>query len=79
MPTATSLVSVGEGSLGGKGRGLAFLDNIIKRHPELNQYEHAQVTIPKTVVLCTDFFDEFMEKNNLYPIALSDAPDGLLP
>ena len=66
---------IGEGSLGGKGRGLAFLDNIIKRHPELNQFEQAQVMIPKTVVLCTDFFDEFMEKNNLYPIALSDAPD----
>ncbi len=66
---------IGEGSLGGKGRGLAFLDNIIKRHPELNQYEGVQVSIPKTVVLCTDFFDEFMEKNNLYPIALSDAPD----
>ena len=66
---------IGEGSLGGKGRGLAFLDRIIKRHPELNQYENAQVSIPKTVVLCTDFFDEFMEKNNLYPIALSDAPD----
>ena len=66
---------IGEGSLGGKGRGLAFLDRIIKRHPELNQYEGAQVSIPKTVVLCTDFFDEFMEKNNLYPIALSDAPD----
>ena len=29
---------IGEGSLGGKGRGLAFLDNIIKRHPEFNQY-----------------------------------------
>ena len=68
---------IGEGSLGGKGRGLAFLDNIIKRHPELNQYEKAQVTIPKTVVLCTDFFDEFMEKNNLYPVALSDAPDDI--
>ena len=66
---------IGEGSLGGKGRGLAFLDRIIKRHPELNQYEGAEVSIPKTVVLCTDFFDEFMEKNNLYPIALSDAPD----
>jgi len=66
---------IGEGSLGGKGRGLAFLDRIIKRHPELNQFPNAQVTIPKTVVLCTDFFDEFMEQNNLYPIALSDAPD----
>ena len=69
---------IGEGSLGGKGRGLAFLDNIIKRHPELNQYENAHVSIPKTVVLCTDFFDEFMEKNNLYPIALSDAPDDVI-
>ena len=66
---------IGDGSLGGKGRGLAFLDNIIKRHPELNQFENAKVSIPKTVVLCTDFFDEFMEKNNLYPIALSDASD----
>ena len=66
---------IGEGSLGGKGRGLAFLDNIIKRHPELNQFEQAKVSIPKTVVLCTDFFDEFMEKNNLWTIALSDASD----
>jgi hypothetical protein len=66
---------IGDGSLGGKGRGLAFLDNIIKRHPELNQLPNATVQIPKTVVLCTDFFDEFMDKNNLWGIALSDAPD----
>lgn len=66
---------IGEGSLGGKGRGLAFLDNIIKRHPELNRFDNAMVTIPKTLVLCTDLFDEFMEKNNLYHVALSDASD----
>ncbi len=66
---------IGEGSLGGKGRGLAFLDNVIKCHPEFRQYENATVQIPKTVVLCTDIFDEFMESNNLYPIALSDASD----
>ena len=66
---------IGDGSLGGKGRGLAFLDNIIKRHPELNQFQNASVQIPKTVVLCTDFFDEFMDQNNLWGIALSDAPD----
>ena len=66
---------IGDGSLGGKGRGLAFLDNIIKRHPELNQFENATVQIPKTVVLCTDFFDQFMDENNLWSIALSDAPD----
>ena len=66
---------IGDGSLGGKGRGLAFLDNVIKRHPDFNQYSNAKVQIPKTVVLCTDVFDSFMERNNLYQIALSDATD----
>ena len=69
---------IGDGSLGGKGRGLAFLDNIIKRHPEFNEFENVKVSIPKTVVLCTDVFDEFMESNNLYQIALSDAPDEVI-
>jgi len=66
---------IGDGSLGGKGRGLAFLDNIIKRHPEFNSFDGVKVSIPKTVVLCTDVFDEFMDSNNLYQIALSDASD----
>ena len=66
---------IGEGSLGGKGRGLAFLDNIIKTHPDFNTFAGATVQIPKTVVLCTDVFDQFMEQNNLYQIALSDASD----
>ncbi len=66
---------IGDGSLGGKGRGLAFLDNIIKRHPEFNSFERATVAIPKTVVLCTDIFDQFMDNNNLYQVALSDASD----
>ena len=66
---------IGEGSLGGKGRGLAFLDNIIKLHPAFNQFEGVKVQIPKTLVLCTDVFDQFMESNNLYPVALSDASD----
>lgn len=66
---------IGDGSLGGKGRGLAFLDNIIKSHPDFNEREGVKVSIPKTVVLCTDVFDRFMESNNLYQIALSDASD----
>lgn len=73
--TYSHFARIGEGSLGGKGRGLAFLDNIIKRHPEFNRFGNAKVSIPKTVVLCTDIFDEFMDKNNLYPVALSDAAD----
>ncbi len=66
---------IGDGSLGGKGRGLAYLDNIIKRHPEFNNFKGVKVSIPKTVVLCTDVFDHFMEDNQLYELALSDAPD----
>ncbi|MCB2220922.1 MAG: phosphoenolpyruvate synthase [Bacteroidetes bacterium] len=63
---------IGEGSIGGKARGLAFLDSLIMRNKILDKYPDVIVTIPRTVVLCTDVFDEFMEENNLYSIALSD-------
>lgn len=70
----SSFARIGKGSLGGKGRGLAFMAAMVRRSPKLTT-EHFKVNIPKTVVLCTDIFDEFMESNGLYPIALSDAPD----
>ncbi|MDE5774033.1 MAG: phosphoenolpyruvate synthase [Muribaculaceae bacterium] len=72
----SNFARIGEGSLGGKGRGLAFIDQIIKHHPECDDFEGVQLTIPRTVVLCTDIFDEFMDANNLYPIALSSRPDS---
>ena len=71
----SNFARIGEGSLGGKGRGLAFIDNMVKHHPEFNEFENASVAIPKTVVLCTDIFDEFMDTNNLYQVALSDVDD----
>ena len=71
----SNFARIGEGSLGGKGRGIAFIDHIIKRHADLNDFENAEVMIPKTVVLCTDIFDEFMDTNELYQVALSDVPD----
>lgn len=71
----SNFARIGEGSLGGKGRGLAFIDQIIKRHPICDDFEGVQITIPHTVVVCTDIFDEFMDHNGLYKIALSDAPD----
>ena len=71
----SNFARIGEGSLGGKGRGLAFIDNMIKRHPDFEDFENASVAIPKTVVLCTDIFDEFMDSNRLYQLALSDADD----
>lgn len=74
----SNFARIGEGSLGGKGRGLAFIDNLVKRHSEFESFEKATVTIPKTVVLCTDIFDEFMDTNNLYQVALSDVPDDVI-
>ena len=74
----SNFARIGEGSLGGKGRGLAFIDNMVKRHPEFNGFENASVAIPKTVVLCTDIFDEFMDTNHLYQIALSDVDDSTI-
>ncbi len=74
----SNFARIGDGSLGGKGRGLAFLDHIITRHTDLNDFENAEVTIPKTIVLCTDIFDEFMEKNELYQVALSDASNDVI-
>lgn len=71
----SNFARIGDGSLGGKGRGLAFIDNMVKRHAEFDEFENATVVIPKTVVLCTDIFDEFMDTNQLYHIALSDADD----
>ena len=71
----SNFARIGQGSLGGKGRGLAFIDQIIKRNPVCDNFSGVTITIPRTVVLCTDIFDEFMSSNNLYPLALSDASD----
>jgi CheY-like chemotaxis protein len=66
---------IGEGSIGGKARGLAFLDSLIKRNRLTDKYDGVVISIPRTVVLGTDVFDEFMEDNNLFEIALSERSD----
>lgn len=66
---------IGEGSIGGKARGLAFLDSLIKRNQLFDKYKDVAITIPRTVVLSTDVFDEFMEENDLHKIALSEKSD----
>jgi len=67
------LTRIGEGSIGGKARGLAFLDTLIKRNRLYNHFDGVEITIPRTIVIGTDIFDEFMENNNLYEIALSNS------
>jgi hypothetical protein len=71
----SNFARIGQGSLGGKGRGLAFIDSIIKKNPVCDNFEGTTINIPRTVVLCTDIFDEFMASNKLYQIGLSTLPD----
>ena len=69
---------IGDASIGGKARGLAFINRIIKTHKLFNKFPDVLITIPRTVVLSTDIFDEFMDHNNLYTVALSDLSDDEL-
>lgn len=71
----SNFARIGQGSMGGKGRGLAFVDSIIKKNPVCDHFDGVTISIPRTVVLCTDIFDEFMSANDLYPVALSNASD----
>ena len=73
----SNFARIGDGSLGGKGRGLAFMGAMVKRYPKL-ETENFNTNIPKTVVICTDIFDECMETNELLPVALGDADDDTI-
>ncbi len=63
------------GSLGGKGRGIAFLMFLLNSFMVDTEFKDVSVEIPKTIVIGTDEYDKFMEENNLYKFALSDASD----
>ncbi|MBN1131727.1 MAG: response regulator [Bacteroidales bacterium] len=71
----TNFSRIGQESIGGKARGLAFLNNVIQQQKLFNKYPDCIITVPRTVVLSTDIFDDFMEMNDLYKIGLSDKPD----
>jgi CheY-like chemotaxis protein len=66
---------IGDGYIGGKARGLAFSDLLIKKYRLRKKYPGITITIPRTTILCTDIFDEFMESNNLYEVGLSNLSD----
>jgi CheY-like chemotaxis protein len=66
---------IGDGSIGGKARGLAFINMVIKNYSLFHKYKDVVITIPRTVVLSTDLFDEFLETNDLYKISTSDLSD----
>jgi CheY-like chemotaxis protein len=66
---------IGGGSLGGKARGLAFFNSIIQQEQLSEKFRDVIITIPRTIVLSTEVYDEFMESNNLYRISMSGMTD----
>lgn len=66
---------IGAGALGGKGRGLAFIDLFLKKYNLANKYQDITIAIPRTVVLSTEVFDEFMKKNKLYSFVAKNHED----
>ena len=73
-----SFVRIGSGSLGGKARGLAFANSILRNYDFKNQFSNINVRIPNIVVISTSEFDEFMDKNNLWDKALSDIDNKII-
>jgi len=66
---------MGNGSLGGKGRGLAFIALEMKAAAIRKKYEGIRVSIPRTVVITTEIFDRFIEKNGFWPGDFMDKDD----
>ena len=74
-----NFIRIGSGSLGGKARGLAFANSLIKTQVLKNQFSDSIIDIPKTIVITTNEFDRFMDINNLWDIALhSKTNDEIL-
>jgi len=73
--SAISFARLGDGSLGGKARGLAFLNRLVEKHNLNSRYEGISVSIPRSVVITTDYFDEFIRNNGLQYIIDSDLSD----
>ncbi|NQT59636.1 MAG: phosphoenolpyruvate synthase [Bacteroidetes bacterium] len=69
---------IGSGSLGGKGRGLAFVDLQLKQSGIPKKYPDMYISIPRTIVITTELFDRFMEENDLQKIALSGRHDDTI-
>ena len=72
----TPLTCIGEGEIGGKADGLAFISNILYDYFSQKPIPDITVEIPPMAVLCTGVFDAFMEQNQLYDLAYSDLPDA---
>ena len=66
---------LGNGSLGGKARGLAFLNHILHQYNLYDQWEDVRVMVPRTLVITTEYFDRFVRENGLTYVINADLSD----
>ncbi|MBQ9653843.1 MAG: phosphoenolpyruvate synthase [Bacteroidales bacterium] len=66
----------GEGSIGGKARGIAFLNHILYKHNLYRRWEGVRMMVPRTLVIATEYFDRFILENGLQYVINSDASDA---
>lgn len=75
----THFFKIGNGSLGGKARGLAFVSSLLHNdHALTDKYPGIKVFIPRTLVITTEGFESFVEINGLKSLAKSDMPDSAI-
>jgi hypothetical protein len=75
-PDVSDFVKIGQGSLGGKARSLAFMSALLQEDPAIyEKYKDINIEIPKTLVISTDAFESFVSRNNLQHFAAEEAPD----
>lgn len=65
----------GNGAMGGKGRGLAFLNHMLQKHDLYDHWQDLRVLVPRTMVITTDYFDQFIHDNGLQYVINSDLTD----
>ncbi len=70
-----SFARIGGGSLGGKARGLGFINSLIVNYDIENKFEGVEIYVPSAVVLATDVFDSFLEENDLLNFAINEKDD----
>ncbi len=71
----STFARIGGGSIGGKARGLGFVKNLLSNFEVRKTFQDVSIFVPKMVVIGTDVFDEFLERNNLWDFALRCEDD----
>ena len=71
----SSFARIGGGSLGGKARGLGFVNILINNYSIRDRFEGVHISVPPAIVIATDVFDRFLDENNLKTFALNTNDD----